>query len=94
MGGTSIGARRELAASTTLRGVETSGGDTVSDTLLGPEGSGNRTSETDARRATRAGRFGRGPDPRRNHRQRPAGTAIVRRPARTLRTAQWTRASS
>ena len=66
----------------------------VPDTLLGPEGTGNRSFETDAREPCAPGRFGRGQVRGCTARHAGVSTAPDLGPARTLRTAQWTRASS
>ena len=63
------------------------------DTLLGPEGTGNRILR-DRRPRSRALRAWSGPGPRTDYSELRASAAIDRNPARTLRTAQWTRASS
>jgi hypothetical protein len=55
MGGTSIGATRAAALSTSLRRVEPEPRGTLLDTLLGPEGTGNRSFETDARQLMLSG---------------------------------------
>ena len=64
------------------------------DTLLGPEGTGNRSFETDARElmlmGVSVGARVRGCTAR----LAGVSTAPDLEPARTLRTAQWTRASS
>ena len=64
------------------------------DPLLGPEGTGNRSFETDARElmlmGVSVGARVRGCTAR----LAGVSTALTLGPARTLRTAQWTRASS
>ena len=95
MGGTSIEASLERRRPVQPFGEWNAGADREApDTLLGPEGTGNRSFETDARSLLALGRFGRG-----LVRGWTAGRARqaphpTRDPARSLRTAQWTRASS
>ena len=95
MGGTSItGHRATVVRQYNPSGSGTRTSDTVPDTLLGPEGTGNRSFETDAREPCAPGRFGRGQVRGCTARLAGVSTAYDLGPARTLRTAQWTRASS
>ena len=88
-GGTSIGSHQEVRCKyNPVVGVESSSWIGTASTLLGPEGSGDRTFM-----AERLARSVGAVEPESN--RPPVGRRPGnRRPARTLRTAQWTRASN